>query len=381
MKTLALFGCYGIENLGDDIILLSLLDKLSAYKRWEKIEILSYGSNYKQYKEKYKNISVTRLEGNSIRKLLTVLKCISSNDGFLIGGGGLFPKESFLNLIKIYIFTLYSKIKNKKVAIHGVEITSVMRMSSIFLWKLILKNVDYFYARNEYTYKKLGPLAIKNNVFKGTDVTFGLPVRDLSENRSHKVIISLAMPWNEDEMQDFHFKKRYELLCRQLIELSLFFISNGYYCIFLPFFKKKDIYIIKDVVKGLPSHGAEIVKELALSPMQKKDLFSDACFALSMRFHSVLFSIQSQTPFWAIAYSPKTSNLLKEYEMDNFSEFGIRDAEFFYSEFDMDEKQIDKIKEFFLNIDKQVMDDIKILNKKYKELSKVGDGLLEKWVK
>lgn len=59
-----------------------------------------------------------------------------------------------------------------------------------------------------------------------------------------------------------------------------------------------------------------------------------------MRFHSVAFSIYNNSSFITISYSPKTTRLLKELNIDNYVEYGIRDSQFFFKEFDLDEKKL-----------------------------------------
>ena len=381
MYKVAIFGCYGIGNLGDDVIMLSLIEKIHEYNPKTKIDILAYRSEKDLHVGKKDYVSVTRLYGNFLRKLVIVLNCIKRNDGFIIGGGGLFPNESVKNLLKIYLYSVFANYKKKKIIIHGVEITSAKKNITKYLWRLILGNVDYFYSRNEFTFKTLKKLSKKNNVYLGADVTFSIPVNKQMISMKRYVLLSIAMPWSDYEMQQQHFKDRYNMLCMQLIKLSEFFIANGYQCMYLPFYEKHDDKIIADISKELPLEKTIIIDWKNLNPMQKRELFSGAYFALTMRFHSVLFAIQNGTPFWSIAYSPKSSNILKEHKLDNYSEFGIRDTEFFYCEFDIAEKEIIRIKEYFQNIDDNIRNNIKTVDQELIKLSKNGERLLMKWVK
>lgn len=381
MYKVAIFGCYGIGNLGDDVIMLSLIEKIHEYNPKTRIDILAYRSEKDLHVGKKDYVSVTRLYGNFLRKLVIVLNCIKRNDGFIIGGGGLFPNESVKNLLKIYLYSVFANYKKKKIIIHGVEITSAKKNITKYLWRLILGNVDYFYSRNEFTLKTLKKLSKKNNVYLGADVTFSIPVNKQVISMKRYVLLSIAMPWSDYEMQQQHFKDRYNMLCMQLIKLSEFFIANGYQCMYLPFYENHDDKIIADISKELPLEKTIIIDWKNLNPMQKRELFSGAYFALTMRFHSVLFAIQNGTPFWSIAYSPKSSNILKEHKLDNYSEFGIRDTEFFYCEFDIAEKEIIRIKEYFQNIDDNIRNNIKTVDQELIKLSKNGERLLMKWVK
>ena len=112
---------------------------------------------------------------------------------------------------------------------------------------------------------------------------------------------------------------------------------------------------------------------------KKRQVFKSAKFAVCMRFHSVVFSLYSGIPFCAISYSPKTTNILSEYGLENsFVEYGITSSQFFYREFDLD---FDKFKHL---IDEQLSStELARLGYLKKELRKKGkqqENLLVKWI-
>ena len=77
---------------------------------------------------------------------------------------------------------------------------------------------------------------------------------------------------------------------------------------------------------------------------RKETFFKYAEEAVVMRFHGVQFALFYGTPFVAVSYSPKTTNVLKEFGLSGmYVEYGIRENSCFKEEFDISEEKWKKL--------------------------------------
>jgi len=120
------------------------------------------------------------------------------------------------------------------------------------------------------------------------------------------------MPWNTNELQEPKILKRYNRLCAQFRHFILKYQKAQN--VFLPFLKGVEIEKIMDIVRGTDINYKIVGLDFTLG--EKLLLFKYARQAIVMRFHGVQFALFHRTPFLAISYFPKTSNILTELGLD-----------------------------------------------------------------
>lgn len=91
-QKILLWGWFGFENLGDDLLLNTMLENLSPYSGTITVPMRS------QYDIKYQNVK--QIE----RNYAALLREIPHNDMLIIGPGGLFPFDN-PSKVAIYFFT------------------------------------------------------------------------------------------------------------------------------------------------------------------------------------------------------------------------------------------------------------------------------------
>lgn len=349
MKKILLQGYYGEDNLGDDYILLSIIDSLKNIDNIH-IDCLVSKNVYNFFMQKYKYITFFEKNKSRIYNQLIHCKLIIKNDYWIIGGGGLFPTE---NIKALFVYTfkiILASILKKKVILYGIEINSMEKNMSKSLWKAITNMVDFISTRNMQTKNLLINLnsTFTKKVFNYSDVTFALQtekefftqdsisdIKHFSGLPTPYILWGLAMPWNPTELETAHYQERYEMLCNQIAKICDYFIN--YTHVFLPFYYNSDIAFIGDVIKKIKSPYLIIDKKSSINLDEKRLIFKYADFCFCMRYHSVLFALYHEKPFFSISYSPKTSWFLREYSLDDrFVEIGVRQNDFFMKEFDID---------------------------------------------
>jgi len=363
MKTTVLVeGFYGRNNLGDDFILRAILDTIHKSETIKFVKIMVSDTHYAGYNELFRmyprlHFTLVSNTGNSIKQIFERIRILQSIDYWIIGGGGVFPKEKIASLIKRLLYIRIARIKNVKTAMYGIEINPVYKKRNKYIWKQIIANCDFIYTRNQSSMNFLNSVYVKKNKAY-SDVTFGvctqeeIEFNEISLNQKLAVspksfyLWSLAMPWTSKELDGNHYKNRYDSFVSQIADVIN--THDKVTHVFLPFYYDNDIVFINDITKKISESIKYIIcdhkKSLKLGEKRKLFFYADRC--ICMRYHSVLFALYYAKQVYAISYSPKTTSMLKEIGLVNsYVEFGIRPTEFFYSEFDLDKERFIEILE------------------------------------
>lgn len=385
MKKIVIQGFYGANNLGDDFILYSLLNSINNIGKCEVI-VMSYGDTYEYLFQKYPKLQIKAFIAEK-HTIADKLKVICKADAWIIGGGGLFPNESIKESGLLLVKVVLAILSRTKLAIYGVEFNSFDKIVNRNIWKLIFLLCDMIVVRNKDSVLKINGLGIKK-VKYGTDITFSLQtnvelndngsiLKKLSLEKNKYIIWALAMPWTDEEMQEKHFQLRYKSMTEILLDTINRY--SEYVHVLLPFFYPSDIKLINDLKRKLTVKYIICDKKTGVDLDEKRYIFKYARMAVCMRFHSVVFSLYHDTPFCAISYSPKTSNILMEQDMtENMVEFGIRNSQFFYREFDLDGDKFRRIVAKHLYSSKS---DGKIKHSELIKYAKINENRLIEWLK
>lgn len=377
-------GYYGYANLGDDYILLSLLKTIYNSQGKEAEIFVGYGGVSKHVEiiyESYVDLGVPFhkivAEGNRWKKLSAFFHFMLSCDCWIIGGGGLFPRENTMGLLILFVRMLLARIACVKICFYGIEINPVERKINRCLWRLVGGLADFFVTRNEATAEFLKGTGIER-VKGSSDITFSLALEDEYSSGlllpDEYDIWGLGMPWTEEEMKKIHYKERYRLLCSQLARM----LENvDAAVLILPFFGL-DRGFVSDVTDRCRNRERIIVIEDEIPFYKKRGLFLHARKCLCMRFHSLIFALYAKKPFVCISYSPKSSMLLNECGLEDcYVEFGVRDTEFFYREFDLN---IEMVENKYWSVREEPPMTIQAVSEKLIKKAKAGERILKKWM-
>lgn len=355
-KKILIKGYYGVKNLGDDYILYAILDTLKNIKNLD-IYVYSLEDDYQELLDLFPNMRIHVIYKHTFNGIKATLDFIKTIDYYIIGGGGLFPKEDkkvFRSLaIKVMILKLIT-FNTIKISFYGIDINSISMKINRLYWRLISLTCSFIAVRNEHSFKVLKECKVKN-CYLFSDVTFGFNTKIEEENEMHLlnklnitknqyIIFALAMPWHQKDFEKQHFRDRYEKFVGDIINLCRKYEMSGYKYIFVPFYDKTDVILINDIVSQLRRDCiiCDGVNELSLP--EKRYLFKYAKASISMRFHGIAFSLFHGTPVASISYSQKSTSLLDKAGLEKYYvEFGIEKTSSFYKEFDLNYDQFIKI--------------------------------------
>ena len=151
---------------------------------------------------------------NKVLKTLVVFKNIITSDVIIIGGGGLFPsgfnKRIYFTVNMAYLF-------RKKIVLFGVGIDTI-NVLHYSKWNKMLSKTNLITVRDSYYKKNLLKVNNSSKINKMADILF-LNKYQGNFRKDEFILISLAMPFTDDEMRIEKFKNRYRLFIESITYL------------------------------------------------------------------------------------------------------------------------------------------------------------------
>ena len=327
MKKILIYGFWGMNNLGDDLLFCEALKKIPAIYELYVFLPPSHNTNINREKNIESFISIRNFF--IIRNRKDILK--KTFYGIYYAGGGLFPSRTFSikNMLSLYLLGITSKYK----IMNGCGI--VPKKESVF-FSYFLKGFNYISVRDclsKNYVESLGHKAINcGDLYWGNNQT--------TENTTKKdktCLICLANPFSKEELSNPVTKLRYAKFLTDIAEIINTIISKGYVIDFLPFFQLSDEILINDLRVTKDIKGKILIQGTDYTIDTIDNLFSQYEIGFCMRYHSILLSIKNRLPFLAINYDFKSEMLLKEAGLENYGiRYGIRESQFFGEEIDLD---------------------------------------------
>ena len=231
MSKILLWGWYGFENLGDDLLLHTMVEHLHGEITvpMEK----SYGlRNVKEVSRSYKNLMLG----------------IFQHDVLIIGPGGLFPFDNKSKVLLYFIVSGLWKALGRKVVFFGIGISECMSNFSAILWRIMSQKADLFIPRSQKLLDRLG-LANTDSVHSMADTVFASHViQEADYMDSNRVIISVANLQSENE-------KAFKDVAQKWINVVKVLLEKGFNVDLIAFTKGKDDRMIDTIISSLKNRG------------------------------------------------------------------------------------------------------------------------------
>lgn len=295
MKRLLLFGYYGEGNLGDDLLLESLVENFHSKF------YLGILTKRNDNLEKAFNVKIFN------KFSFEILKSILWSDIVIGGGGGIFQDKTSLRSFYYYFFIVFlSLLFNKRVFLLGQSFSPLKyKINEIFLAK-ILNRCKSIYVRDSFSKKYLEKIGVKSHKIKlSTDLSFLIDFPSYENNNSNILGINLRS-WN-----DFKFEEKE-------IETFINNIAESFEKIYFFSFQQKDYQFYERLPSTFKSKVSVVTSK---DPSFWKD-FSSCRLFIGMRLHSCIISMSLGIPFIAIAYDEKVKAFCEEiswkYFVENF---------------------------------------------------------------
>lgn len=340
MKRKILFiGAYGIENAGDDLPMLVMIDNLKENAKdigfefhaltrhinlWEKEK---YGVIYHKNLE-YENRQEAKdkwfqgLNFNDDRnKFYNFLNLIKEMDILVIGAGN-FIIDISIDIFKgpiplIWWYIHLAKLYDKKVFLYGISTAELTNEYAKLLTKEIILKSDIITVRDKNSKEYLKKLGVGKKIKVLPDPTLGIQFNrenlisdDIYDFLSNDNQIKIAFGLRK---LDFLKEKKSEVF-----QIIIEFINSNpnYKYIFIPqstYFEDDDRVLAKEISKSINKNIEYYIIEERYTPFELIKIYSLCNVTIAIRLHSAVFSQIAEVPAIAISYLPKVKSFMKDY--------------------------------------------------------------------
>lgn len=218
-QKIMLWGWFGFENLGDDLLLNTMLDNLVSDSRIITIPMSTKYDieidNLKQINRNYKELFNGAL----------------NNEVLIIGPGGLFPFDNAKKVFIYLIVTLLWKLFGHRVAYFGVGISDRMSFITRKLWRMIASLSDLFITRSPHVIENMG-LSESSKKHMMADTVFASNisfVEAYDKNRVAVFVANLKQPGMEKKYGDMvnTWREIVSALLDRGLNVDLFAFTKG----------------------------------------------------------------------------------------------------------------------------------------------------------
>ena len=235
-RRILLWGWFGFENLGDDLLLNTMLENLSPYSGTITVPMRS------QYDIKHQNVK--QIE----RNYTALFREISHNDMLIIGPGGLFPFDNPRKVAIYFFIALLWKVFGRKVAFFGVGISERMGSFSKAIWRAIAAISDLFITRSPAVVERIGCIE-SPKIHTMADTVFASSMKfrnSCCEDRVGIFVANLEQQGMEDE-----YKSSVTTWQGVVSEL----LDRGFTVDLLAFTRGSDDRLISDIAAAFSNRG------------------------------------------------------------------------------------------------------------------------------
>lgn len=314
MKKILVYGWFGEDNLGDELLLNETLELLSENKD---IEAYVMCSNPPRVKKNHNvRVAAVAIDGTLkkyIKAILlspwTIIKCLYQTDNLIIAGGGAISDWNYSSTKEMFFLINWFKRRNKKVYLLGVGAGPITKERKYGRFYNVLSKADVITVRDEFSKSELNKIGL-NNVYKSNDLvtykTFnGYNIENTTQiNKIGLVLVPVCQ----------NTKNVYEDLKRELSNL-IKELSTKYEVSIIPFQINYDMEFINEL-----EFDKSLVK--ILKPKHLWDtldyMYEQDCI-IGMRYHSLVLAIQMKKYFIPIIYHSKSAELCKEYGVEEYA--------------------------------------------------------------
>ena len=293
-KKILIVGFYGAPNLGDELMLQTILQYFPDFKNIELTIMLADNPNYDI--DKYPAVNIihypkTKYDFNYLAKYFDVL---------IFGGGAIIDDKNFLNDLsyQVDLGTILIKLSEKFITwgkdIYCVGLSSVSTFSNSDYTERLSKIIDnskYFSVRDSYSQETLKKYCkTKKAVILSQDIVFANKKIKSVKEKFNKVF-NIGIVW-------IPYAENVKIL-EDIIEKY----SEKYKIHLIPFYGYKD-FDISEYKKMLDRMKVNdvIIEHLATNMEELIEIYNKCDFLISMRYHGVLVGKALQIPTLSICY-------------------------------------------------------------------------------
>lgn len=300
-------GYYGFRNIGDEALLMSIINDLKKFKPDIRLLVLSkvpYGTS-----KDYNVDSISRVHMRGI------FQAMKRSRAFIYGGGNLLQDTTHTRSLIFYLSCVWlAKKLNLKVMFYANGIGPLKKRLNRLLTKKIMNQVDVITLRERLSFEELRQMEIgrprimltADAALTATDFKDGFDtgVVELLSLKNEKPLLGISLRKYPGHEKIEH--EKYEAVIAQAIDHMV--EKYGLHPVFFPMQHPEDIPILENVSAKMREKSTVIREKLNVC--QTYDLISKMDMVLGMRLHSLVFSAVATIPMVGLVYDPKIQGFL-----------------------------------------------------------------------
>ena len=292
-------GGYGVRNVGDEAMLVGLLQQIGANRR---VTVLSRMP-----------AETAALHGVKAISAWESVRALRSHSTLIIGGGGLFGRDMAAMGRMIPLYGLLASQLGLKVALLGVGVDREMRPLAALLLRRLARRAVAVSVRDQRSSDLLADWGIRAEVLP--DLSAGIdpaPARHGSELLRRagldpkRPVVGLALTAMRVDQTDA-LEAAVAHCIAELPDVQFCFIPMSQH----PFaHAHNDLLLGRQLQRRNPSLA---LLEGSLPPEEVMAVFGRLTTAVCMRYHSLLFAERTGTPIVPVLYAPKCQAWIDEH--------------------------------------------------------------------
>ncbi|MDQ0254513.1 polysaccharide pyruvyl transferase CsaB [Evansella vedderi] len=292
-------GYYGFDNVGDEAILLSIIQGLK--KDFPSISITVLSNQPKKTAALYKVKAVNRW------KLKEVIQAIKTADGVISGGGGLLQDKTGSTTVLYYCGIMWlAHLLKKPFFVYAQGIGPIQRKWNQKITAWTLGKASLLTVRDENSKNYLKSFGVKKEIAVVPDPVVGMRVEDKTPCRWMKTIPN-EKPYLTATVRYWLDHKNY--LTHIAKGLSLY-AEQGFPVVLIPMHGEDDLHCSQEVKQMMTkeAQGNTYIAPHEISIQEKINIIAHSELLVGMRLHSLIFAAINKVPFLSISYDPKVES-------------------------------------------------------------------------
>jgi L-malate glycosyltransferase len=304
-----LSGYYGFDNLGDDAMLMGIINSLKEYHPHLRILILS------------KKPIQTRLKTghNTINRinLFFILHTMRNSRLFLNGGGNLIQDTTSTRSLMYYLGTiLLAKVLGMKVMIFGNGIGPLNKKFNQKISSFVLNKIDAITLREKISLHVLKEIHVTSPIIALTaDPALTM---DAKETRPQKnILFEYGIPL-ENNLIGYSIRNcRGDKNSIRALSKIADYLTEKYDTIpiFIPMHHQNDVKTAQVIARKMKNKAYVITEKYEVNDILH--LISKLQLLVGMRLHSLIFALKLEIPVIGISYEPKVEGFLEMIGQDS----------------------------------------------------------------
>jgi polysaccharide pyruvyl transferase WcaK-like protein len=325
-----LYGYYGANNVGDDLLLAAIMNSLGGVGRNVEFVVKCLNQPLHISHDHVEFVQIEQLMVNTkLSKLHRLInysqqawQSLSGCDLFVFGGGTLFHarNNSLTNLLLIFMWVAFAKLRGAKVYALGVGVSPLRGAIAKRIFRMVVNRCSDFAVRDVTSLRQCDTKLITHSKVRLTaDIIFSEYIKP-SKKETVRLVLGLTLAASDLTV---FYKNRPELFV-ELAQAISTLSSRGWTIRLIIFQKSDDLSKFSDAIlfDELQIHCQNVVFERAtIRPCWAhiRDLYKDLSVVVGMRFHGHVIAAITDTPFVGLSEDHKVSDLCQALDMPSLS--------------------------------------------------------------